>query len=119
MTFLELEEKIWGDKFWDGVTACFDTVALPIVRRMFGQLLGFDIVAVQPLGASIGRLFYIEPHIGNGTIIRSRITINPAYNFNGITFLPIDTMELRPGRCLIKLSSRNTGVFSNTFDIIG
>ena len=120
MTFFELDEQIWGVKVWDGVTAIWDAVVLPIVQRMTGQLLGFDIVSVQPLHAPIGQLFYMTPNhpypADRTGIIRKP---NPGYIFNGITFNPIETMDLRTGRGFIEFTPVHSCLFGNTFDIIG
>lgn len=39
----------------------FETVAFPVIRRVFAKLLANDIVSVQALNLPIGKLFYINP----------------------------------------------------------
>ena len=39
----------------------FETVAFPIIRRVFAKLLANDIVSVQALNLPLGKLYYINP----------------------------------------------------------
>lgn len=39
----------------------FETVAFPVIRRVFAKLLANDIVSVQALNLPIGNLYYINP----------------------------------------------------------
>ncbi|MFW6273099.1 MAG: hypothetical protein ACOC2U_04910 [bacterium] len=39
----------------------FETVAFPVIRRVFAKLLANDIVSVQALNLPIGRLYFINP----------------------------------------------------------
>jgi len=39
----------------------FETVAFPVIRRVFAKLLANDIVSVQALNLPIGKLFFINP----------------------------------------------------------
>ena len=41
----------------------FETVAFPVIRRVFAKLLANDIVSVQALNLPIGKLFYINPKV--------------------------------------------------------
>jgi Major capsid protein Gp23 len=41
----------------------FETVVFPIIRRVFSKLLANEIVSVQALNMSIGRIFYFVPKI--------------------------------------------------------
>jgi hypothetical protein len=43
----------------------FETVAFPVIRRVFSKLLANDIVSVQALNLPIGKLFYINPKISS------------------------------------------------------
>lgn len=45
------------------VSGSFETVAFPIVRRVFAKLLANDIVTVQALSLPIGKLFFFLPKI--------------------------------------------------------
>jgi hypothetical protein len=44
-------------------TGSFETVAFPVIRRVFSKLLANDIVSVQALNLPIGKLFYMNPKI--------------------------------------------------------
>ena len=41
----------------------FETVAFPLVRRVFSKLLANELVSVQALNLPIGKLFYFNPNI--------------------------------------------------------
>jgi len=41
----------------------FETVAFPVIRRIFSKLLANEIVSVQALNLPIGKLYYINPKI--------------------------------------------------------
>lgn len=48
----------------------FETVAFPVIRRVFAKLLANDLVSVQALNLPIGKLYYINPKASvrtNGT----------------------------------------------------
>lgn len=48
----------------------FETVAFPVIRRVFAKLLANDLVSVQALNLPMGKLYYINPKISvrvNGT----------------------------------------------------
>ena len=53
----------------DSSAGRFDTVAFPIVRRVFSRLLANEIVSVQPLALPSGLLFYMDARVswGDGT----------------------------------------------------
>lgn len=81
----------------DSSAGRFDTVAFPIVRRVFSRLLANEIVSVQPLALPSGLLFYMDarvsyagsdthfeatpPGITNGT--GSRSIVAPQNTANG------------------------------------
>lgn len=46
-----------------GSNGSFETVAFPIIRRVFSKLLANDIVSVQSLSLPIGKLFFLNPKI--------------------------------------------------------
>lgn len=46
-----------------GSNGSFETVAFPIIRRVFSKLLANDIVSVQSLSLPIGKLFFLNPHV--------------------------------------------------------
>ena len=41
----------------------FETVAFPVIRRVFAKLLANEIVSVQALNLPIGKLYYINPKV--------------------------------------------------------
>ena len=41
----------------------FETVAFPVIRRVFAKLLANDLVSVQALNLPIGKLYYINPKV--------------------------------------------------------
>lgn len=47
----------------NGSTGSFEAVAFPLVRRVFSKLLANDIVSVQALSLSVGKIFYFNPKI--------------------------------------------------------
>ncbi len=52
----------------DSSAGRFDTVAFPIVRRVFSRLLANELVSVQPLALPTGLLFYMDARVSyNGT----------------------------------------------------
>lgn len=52
----------------DASAGRFDTVAFPIVRRVFSRLLANEIVSVQPLALPSGLLFYMDARVSyNGS----------------------------------------------------
>ena len=55
----------------------FETVAFPVIRRVFAKLLANDIVSVQALNLPIGKLYYINPKAS----VRVEDTFYPQ-NFN-------------------------------------
>lgn len=46
-----------------GNSGQFETVAFPIIRRVFSKLLANDLVSVQALNLPLGKLYYINPKI--------------------------------------------------------
>lgn len=58
----------------DSSAGRFDTVAFPIVRRVFSRLLANEIVSVQPLALPSGLLFYMDARVsfnGNDSTLAS------------------------------------------------
>jgi hypothetical protein len=52
----------------DASAGRFDTVAFPIVRRVFSRLLANELVSVQPLALPTGLLFYMDARVSwNGS----------------------------------------------------
>jgi hypothetical protein len=52
----------------------FETVAFPVIRRVFAKLLANDIVSVQALNLPIGKLYYINP--------KASVRVDESPNFN-------------------------------------
>jgi len=71
----------------------FETVAFPIIRRVFQKLLANEIVSVQAMNMPIGRLYFINPKISvrTGTNFSAHTTFdgvysNAATNLNKTTY---------------------------------
>lgn len=61
-TLFENEAKMMLSEATDAQNnGSFETVVFPLVRRVFSRLLANDIVSVQAMNMSIGKLFYILP----------------------------------------------------------
>lgn len=59
----------------------FETVAFPVIRRVFAKLLANEIVSVQALNLPIGKLYYINPKISQRTAVTNAHTApNGAYS---------------------------------------
>ena len=75
----------------DSSAGRFDTVAFPIVRRVFSRLLANEIVSVQPLALPSGLLFYMDARVsfnGADTTLDAAATgtyskVAPANTANG------------------------------------
>lgn len=52
----------------DAAAGRFDTVAFPMVRRIFSRLLANEIVSVQPLALPSGLLFYMDARISSDKV---------------------------------------------------
>ena len=48
-----------------GSNGSFETVAFPIIRRVFSKLLANEIVSVQALSLPVGKLFFFNPKISS------------------------------------------------------
>lgn len=63
----------------------FDTVAFPIVRRVFSRLLANELVSVQPLALPSGLIFYMDFRVsfnGSDNTLQNPSTRNSAYITN-------------------------------------
>jgi hypothetical protein len=68
----------------DSSAGRFDTVAFPIVRRVFSRLLANEIVSVQPLALPSGLLFYMDARVSfNGTDTTLNNPVYPNFPDNG------------------------------------
>jgi hypothetical protein len=67
----------------DSSAGRFDTVAFPIVRRVFSRLLANEIVSVQPLALPSGLLFYMDARVSfDGTDSTLNNPVNPIFPDN-------------------------------------
>jgi hypothetical protein len=57
----------------------YETVAFPIVRRVFSKLLANEIVSVQALNLPIGKLFFINPKISTRSAAGAHTSPDGAY----------------------------------------
>lgn len=68
----------------DSSAGRFDTVAFPMVRRIFSRLLAAEIVSVQPLALPSGLLFYMDAQVSVDKVAPySMANGNPGPNFTG------------------------------------
>lgn len=58
----------------------FETVAFPVIRRVFAKLLANEIVSVQALNLPIGKLYYINPRISTRKADNSHYAPDGAYS---------------------------------------
>ena len=67
----------------DSSAGRFDTVAFPIVRRVFSRLLANEIVSVQPLALPSGLLFYMDARVSfNGVDSTEKNPVFPNFPDN-------------------------------------
>src|SRR5690606_15909542 len=73
----------------------FETVAFPVIRRVFAKLLANDLVSVQALNLPIGKLYYINPKISVRKGGTDHTSPDGAYN-NAATHSDRTEFEERP-----------------------
>ena len=85
----------------DASAGRFDTVAFPIVRRVFSRLLANELVSVQPLALPSGLLFYMDARVSyNGadnTQFSSQTAANYTTNSNSQKVAPLNTANQQAG----------------------
>lgn len=84
----------------DSSAGRFDTVAFPIVRRVFSRLLANEIVSVQPLALPSGLLFYMDARVSyNGDDTHFEATPPGIQNGTGTRDIvaPQNTANGQPG----------------------
>ena len=85
----------------DASAGRFDTVAFPIVRRVFSRLLANEIVSVQPLALPSGLLFYMDARVSyDGSDNTQANPISHATQFAGentYKVAPANTANGKPG----------------------
>jgi hypothetical protein len=72
----------------------FETVAFPVIRRVFAKLLANEIVSVQALNLPIGKLYYINPKISQRVTANAHTSPDGAYS-NAATAGSQTTFETR------------------------
>ncbi len=94
----------------------FETVAFPVIRRVFAKLLANEIVSVQALNLPIGKLYYINPKISVRTpITNAHTSPNGAYS-NAAALAPgqgtqFETRSLYDAFYASSYSDEGTGLF--------
>lgn len=73
----------------DSSAGRFDTVAFPMVRRIFSRLLANEIVSVQPLALPSGLLFYMDARVSTDKVAPQ----NTAIGNSGPTFASTSAYE--------------------------
>lgn len=61
-------------------SGAYETVAFPVIRRVFSKLLANDIVSVQALNMPIGRIYFMNPKISTREADGSHSTPDGAYS---------------------------------------
>lgn len=94
----------------------FETVAFPVIRRVFAKLLANDLVSVQALNLPIGKLYYINPKVSvrvNGTDHTSPdgAYSNAATSTGGTTF---ETRSLYDAFYATQYGEEGTGLFDRS-----
>ena len=59
---VELRSQMLNEESQTGQIAGYNKIAFPLVRRVFGQLLASELVAVQPMSLPSGLLFFLDFH---------------------------------------------------------
>lgn len=94
----------------------FETVAFPVIRRVFAKLLANEIVSVQALNLPIGKLYYINPKISTRTAgTNAHTSPNGAYS-NAAALAPgsgtqFETRSLYDAFYASSYSDEGTGLF--------
>ena len=57
---VELRNQMLTEETQTGNVAGYNKIAFPLVRRVFGQLLASELVAVQPMSLPSGLLFFLD-----------------------------------------------------------
>jgi hypothetical protein len=93
----------------------FETVAFPVIRRVFAKLLANEIVSVQALNLPIGKLYYINPKISVRAAGNAHTAPNGAYS-NAAALAPgagtqFETRSLYDSFYASSYSDEGTGLF--------
>jgi len=103
----------------------FETVAFPVIRRVFAKLLANDIVSVQALNLPIGKLYYINPkasvRVANGNNTFGQDTYgnkspNGAYGNAATNATPVqfETRSLYDAFYATSATEEGTSLFDNS-----
>ena len=57
---VELRNQMLNEESQTAAVAGYNKIAFPLVRRVFGQLLASELVAVQPMSLPSGLLFFLD-----------------------------------------------------------
>ena len=57
---VELRNQMFNEESQTAAVAGYNKIAFPLVRRVFGQLLASELVAVQPMSLPSGLLFFLD-----------------------------------------------------------
>ena len=60
-----------GTSISTGNSEAWAGVALPLVRRVFGEIVAKDLISVQPMNLPAGLIFYLDFRYGTGTNFKS------------------------------------------------
>ena len=107
---VELRSQMLNEESQTGQIAGYNKIAFPLVRRVFGQLLASELVAVQPMSLPSGLLFFLDFHFDRS---KSGATAGGSVYVSWITLAPIVT------RVLTVLVSRLPLVVSTTLTLLG
>jgi hypothetical protein len=88
---VELRNTILNEESSVGNIAGYNKIAFPLVRRVFGQLLATELVAIQPMSLPSGLLFFLDftydrnqaGATAGGSVYGNRTVTNPDTDANG------------------------------------
>jgi hypothetical protein len=94
----------------------FETVAFPVIRRVFAKLLANDIVSVQALNLPIGKLYFINPKTSVRTEGGSHTSPNGAYTNAATNNSPtgFETKSLYDSYYATSYGDEGTSLFDRT-----
>jgi len=73
-TRIVIFEKYKKYKVYRNSNSSFESVGIPMVRRVFSQMIAQDLVSVQPLAAPTGTLFFFD-EIERENVYKKRVLI--------------------------------------------
>lgn len=105
----------------DASAGRFDTVAFPIVRRVFSRLLANEIVSVQPLALPSGLLFYMDARVsynGADSTFSNTVARDTYFtNMNSQKLAPQNTAQGTPGPVFASTSAYERFYNNGGFDL--